>query len=176
MYAYIYIYTHIHVHTFIHVYICVCIYMYTYIYIYIYLYIHIYTYIYIYLPMYIYIQKNIHICIGKSVRRRGACVRGAVTHKRDVRLLECTSPQVRSRVQVCCSVLQCVAVCCSVLQWVTYRSLTYRETLFFQYHNSFANSPWHVNLLKLIKQLFVTPSNKKIHPQSVFTVRISLYI
>jgi len=100
-----------------------CIYTRNYIFIYTYICIHIlYIYEYIYLYeiyvsryMYIYIYLYIYIFIGKSARRRGACVRGAVAHERDARKLECRSPQALSRVQVCCSVLQCVVVCCSVL-------------------------------------------------------------
>ena len=100
-----------------------CIYTRNYIFMYTYICIHIlYIYVYIYLYeiyvskyMYIYIYLYIYIFIGKSARRRGACVRGAVAHERDARKLECRSPQALSRVQVCCSVLQCVVVCCSVL-------------------------------------------------------------
>jgi len=42
---------------------------------------------------------------------------------------------------VCCSLLQCVAVCCMVLHCITYRWLTYSESLFFPHRNSSSNFP-----------------------------------
>ena len=101
-YMYIYICFCIFFDLCIHIYVHIYTYIYASIYIHINIYVYIFSYIYMYLHVHMYSHNNIHMythmCIYKCIHLR------TFTHARTV--------------NICCSVLQCVAVCCSVLQFV----------------------------------------------------------